>query len=93
MCEKKSPLLFISSQNVQENPIRGDEAPLLNSDSMLDPANDESSLASSTGWHVTRKMIYVRSNPKVAVGHWPIPEGFWPDPGAQSMVCILDSKC
>ncbi len=31
-------------------------------------------------------MIYVRANPKVAVGHWPIPESFWPDPGAQMMV-------
>ena len=69
--------------------MRGDEAPSLAQDPALDPANAES-LASSTSWHVTRRMIYVRSNPKVAVGHWPIPESFWPDPGAQNMVCLLN---
>jgi len=74
-----------SSHSIQENPVRGDETPSLLQDQMLDPSNEESSLASSTSWHVTRRMIYVRSNPKVAVGHWPIPEGFWPDPGAQNM--------
>lgn len=32
-------------------------------------------------WHNTRRMIFVRPNPKTAVptGHWPIPESFWPD--------------
>ena len=83
--------LHNSSHSIQENPVRGDETPSLLQDQMLDPSNEESSLASSTSWHVTRRMIYVRSNPKVAVGHWPIPEGFWPDPGAQNMVSLLDS--
>ncbi|CAH2315176.1 Hypothetical predicted protein [Pelobates cultripes] len=32
-------------------------------------------------WHSCHKLIYVRPNPKtgVPVGHWPIPESFWPD--------------
>ncbi|XP_072483199.1 integrator complex subunit 6-like isoform X2 [Notamacropus eugenii] len=32
-------------------------------------------------WHSCRKLIYVHANHKtgVPVGHWPIPESFWPD--------------
>ena len=35
----------------------------------------------STAWHNTRRMIYVRPNPKtnIPTGHWPIPESFWPN--------------
>ena len=69
-----------------ENPIRGDEAPQPVLDFMQENLTAESTLATSTAWHKTIRMIYVRSNPKVAVGHWPIPESFWPDPGAQAMV-------
>ena len=79
--------IFISSsQNVLENPVRGDEAPQPVLDFMQENLPAESTLATSTAWHKTIRMIYVRSNPKVAVGHWPIPESFWPDPGAQAMV-------
>ncbi|TWW55832.1 integrator complex subunit 6 isoform X1 [Takifugu flavidus] len=32
-------------------------------------------------WQSCHKLIYVRPNPKtgVPIGHWPIPESFWPD--------------
>ena len=80
-----------SSENTQENPVRGEEAPPLSQERSQESPNHEPTLVSSTNWHVTRRMIYVRSNPKVAVGHWPIPESFWPDPGAQTMVSVL--KC
>lgn len=42
----------------------------------------------SNAWHNTRKMIYVRPNPKTNVpsGHWPIPESFWPDPSLSILV-------
>ena len=29
-------------------------------------------------------MIFIKSNPPV--GHWPVPESFWPDPSMQSLV-------
>ena len=39
-------------------------------------------------WHNTRRMIFVRPNPKTAVptGHWPIPESFWPDASIGTLV-------
>uniref|UniRef100_A0A8C6T4C3 Integrator complex subunit 6 like n=1 Tax=Neogobius melanostomus TaxID=47308 RepID=A0A8C6T4C3_9GOBI len=38
-------------------------------------------------WHSCRKLIYVRPNPKtgVPVGHWPVPESFWPDQNSPSL--------
>ncbi|KAM4046765.1 integrator complex subunit 6 isoform 2-T2 [Anomaloglossus baeobatrachus] len=38
-------------------------------------------------WHSCRKLIYVRPNPKTGVplGHWPIPESFWPDPNSPTL--------
>ncbi|XP_016282174.1 sarcoma antigen 1 isoform X1 [Monodelphis domestica] len=38
-------------------------------------------------WHNCRKLIYVRPNPKtgVPVGHWPIPESFWPDQNSPTL--------
>ena len=72
---------------IHENPVRGNEAPFVGNELTHDSTNTDASLEVSTSWHNTRRMIYVRSNPRVAIGHWPIPEAFWPDPGAQSMVC------
>ena len=39
------------------------------------------------GWHSTRSLIYVhRSIQKnFPVGHWPIPEAYWPDPNMTSL--------
>jgi len=41
-----------------------------------------------TGWHNCRKLIYVpRSAQKgFPVGHWPIPENFWPELSASVLV-------
>ncbi|KAI5107416.1 integrator complex subunit 6 [Silurus meridionalis] len=38
-------------------------------------------------WHSSHKLIYVRPNPKtgVPVGHWPIPESFWPDQNSPTL--------
>uniref|UniRef100_A0A8C7N090 Integrator complex subunit 6 n=1 Tax=Oncorhynchus kisutch TaxID=8019 RepID=A0A8C7N090_ONCKI len=38
-------------------------------------------------WHCCHKLIYVRPNPKtgVPIGHWPIPEGFWPDTNSPTL--------
>uniref|UniRef100_A0A8C5I2Y6 Integrator complex subunit 6-like n=1 Tax=Gouania willdenowi TaxID=441366 RepID=A0A8C5I2Y6_GOUWI len=46
--------------------------------------------ASSFGpqpWHSCHKLIYVRPNPKtgVPVGHWPLPESFWPDQNSPTL--------
>ena len=39
-------------------------------------------------WVDTKKMIYVKTNPKgnLPTGHWPIPESFWPDINMQTLV-------
>ncbi|XP_043835313.1 integrator complex subunit 6-like isoform X2 [Dromiciops gliroides] len=41
----------------------------------------------SQPWHSCHKLIYVRPNPKngVPMGHWPIPESFWPDQNSSSL--------
>ena len=43
---------------------------------------------SKTSWVDTKKMIYVKTNPKgnLPTGHWPIPEPFWPDISMQTLV-------
>ena len=43
---------------------------------------------SKTTWIDTKKMIYVKTNPKgnILTGHWPIPESFWPDISMQTLV-------
>ncbi len=45
-------------------------------------------------WHSCHKLIYVRPNPKtgVPVGHWPIPESFWPDQNSPTLVSREASK-
>ena len=37
---------------------------------------------SSTAWHNTRKLVYV----KTRTGFWPIPESFWPDTHTGTLV-------
>ncbi|XP_051825113.1 uncharacterized protein LOC127543127 [Antechinus flavipes] len=53
------------------------------------PCDTPKSLTSSDQqqWHSSRKLIYVRANPKtgVPVGHWPIPESFWPDQNSPTL--------
>ena len=53
-----------------------------------DDSNDRDSLLLSTDWHNTRKMLYVKSNPKTNVpsGFWPIPEEFWADLTSTALV-------
>lgn len=59
---------------------------------------DSSRSVSSFGpqpWHSCHKLIYVRPNPKtgVPVGHWPIPESFWPDQNSPALVSWEAWKC
>ncbi|KAF5880278.1 integrator complex subunit 6, partial [Clarias magur] len=54
-----------------------------------DPAEDVPTEVKSSPqpWHSCHKLIYVRPNPKtgVPVGHWPIPESFWPDQNSPTL--------
>ncbi|XP_048192022.1 integrator complex subunit 6-like [Perognathus longimembris pacificus] len=45
------------------------------------------SLFTPQQWHSCHKLIYVRPNSKtgVPVGHWPIPESFWPEQNLSSL--------
>ncbi|XP_050998522.1 sarcoma antigen 1 isoform X3 [Acomys russatus] len=46
-----------------------------------------SNLFAAQPWHSCHKLIYVRPNSKtgVPVGHWPIPESFWPEQNLPSL--------
>uniref|UniRef100_A0A8C2CG76 Integrator complex subunit 6 like n=1 Tax=Cyprinus carpio TaxID=7962 RepID=A0A8C2CG76_CYPCA len=64
----------------------GPDPPVIGEDGLVDPARPLSSF-SPQPWHSCHKLIYVRPNPKtgVPVGHWPIPESFWPDQNSPSL--------
>uniref|UniRef100_A0A8C0GVJ7 Integrator complex subunit 6 like n=1 Tax=Chelonoidis abingdonii TaxID=106734 RepID=A0A8C0GVJ7_CHEAB len=55
-------------------------------DGLVDSSRPINSFASQP-WHSCHKLIYVRPNPKtgVPVGHWPIPESFWPDQNSPTL--------
>ena len=47
-----------------------------------------------TVWEDTKKMIYIKTNPKgLVTGHWPIPESFWPDISMQILVSCSFANC
>ncbi|XP_069723421.1 integrator complex subunit 6-like isoform X2 [Phaenicophaeus curvirostris] len=62
-----------------------DPAPV-GEDGLVDSSRPINSFASQP-WHSCHKLIYVRPNPKtgVPVGHWPIPESFWPDQNSPTL--------
>ncbi|TSP25419.1 Integrator complex subunit 6 [Bagarius yarrelli] len=64
----------------------GPDPPPVGEDGLVDPARPLSSF-SPQPWHSCHKLIYVRPNPKtgVPVGHWPIPESFWPDQNSPTL--------
>uniref|UniRef100_A0A4W5LXL7 Integrator complex subunit 6-like beta-barrel domain-containing protein n=1 Tax=Hucho hucho TaxID=62062 RepID=A0A4W5LXL7_9TELE len=52
------------------------------------PGEDEILKPGPQSWQCCHKLIYVRPNPKtgVPIGHWPIPEAFWPDTNSPTLV-------
>ncbi|TNN36028.1 Integrator complex subunit 6 [Liparis tanakae] len=64
-------------------PLEGLTAP---STSCADAAAEP--LKGAQTWHCCHKLIYVRPNPKtgVPIGHWPVPEAFWPDQNSPTLV-------
>uniref|UniRef100_A0A3P8XX95 VWFA domain-containing protein n=1 Tax=Esox lucius TaxID=8010 RepID=A0A3P8XX95_ESOLU len=64
----------------------GPDPPLVGEDGVVDPSRPVVSF-SPQPWHSCHKLIYVRPNPKtgVPVGHWPIPESFWPDQNSPTL--------
>ncbi|OCT95975.1 hypothetical protein XELAEV_18013667mg [Xenopus laevis] len=60
----------------------GPDPPILE-DGLTDPVRS----VGSQPWHNCHKLIYVRPNPKTGVplGHWPIPESFWPDQNSPTL--------
>uniref|UniRef100_A0A6I8NRM9 Integrator complex subunit 6 like n=1 Tax=Ornithorhynchus anatinus TaxID=9258 RepID=A0A6I8NRM9_ORNAN len=59
---------------------------LVQENGLIDSGRPVSSFAVQP-WHSCHKLIYVRPNPKtgVPVGHWPIPESFWPDQNSPTL--------
>ncbi|KAJ8407188.1 hypothetical protein AAFF_G00288640 [Aldrovandia affinis] len=64
----------------------GPDPPLVGEDGPVDPVRPTPTF-SPHAWHSCHKLIYVRPNPKtgVPVGHWPIPESFWPDQNSPTL--------
>ncbi|KAM9740626.1 integrator complex subunit 6 isoform 1-T1 [Menidia menidia] len=64
----------------------GPDPPLTGEDNCVESSRPVSSF-SPQPWHSCHKLIYVRPNPKtgVPVGHWPIPESFWPDQNSPTL--------
>ncbi|XP_060105839.1 integrator complex subunit 6-like [Heteronotia binoei] len=64
----------------------GPDPPPIGEDGLVDTTRPVSSFGSQP-WHSCHKLIYVRPNPKtgVPVGHWPIPESFWPDQNSPTL--------
>ncbi|KAJ8266934.1 hypothetical protein GJAV_G00136350 [Gymnothorax javanicus] len=64
----------------------GPDPPLLGEDGLVDAARSAPSFGPQP-WHSCHKLIYIRPNPKtgVPVGHWPIPESFWPDQNSPTL--------
>ncbi|XP_071313937.1 integrator complex subunit 6 [Trachinotus anak] len=64
----------------------GPDPPLVGEDNSVEASRPVSSF-SPQPWHSCHKLIYVRPNPKtgVPVGHWPIPESFWPDQNSPTL--------
>ncbi|XP_039730974.1 integrator complex subunit 6-like isoform X1 [Pteropus medius] len=64
----------------------GPDPPPIGEDGLMDSSRPSNSFAAQP-WHSCHKLIYVRPNSKtgVPVGHWPIPESFWPDQNLPSL--------
>uniref|UniRef100_A0A7N6BGI9 VWFA domain-containing protein n=1 Tax=Anabas testudineus TaxID=64144 RepID=A0A7N6BGI9_ANATE len=64
----------------------GPDPPLVGEDTSMESGRPASSFSPQL-WHSCHKLIYVRPNPKtgVPVGHWPIPESFWPDQNSPTL--------
>uniref|UniRef100_A0A3Q2YKV2 Integrator complex subunit 6 like n=1 Tax=Hippocampus comes TaxID=109280 RepID=A0A3Q2YKV2_HIPCM len=64
----------------------GPDPPLIGEDNSVESSRSVSSFSPQL-WHSCHKLIYVRPNPKtgVPVGHWPIPESFWPDQNSPTL--------
>ncbi|XP_035767125.1 integrator complex subunit 6 isoform X1 [Neolamprologus brichardi] len=64
----------------------GPDPPPIGEDNSVDSSRPVSSFGPQP-WHSCHKLIYVRPNPKtgVPVGHWPIPESFWPDQNSPTL--------
>ncbi|KAL4648276.1 integrator complex subunit 6-like [Arapaima gigas] len=65
----------------------GPDPPVLSEDGLVDPVRCVPPSLGPQPWHSCHKLIYVRPNPKtgVPVGHWPIPESFWPDQNSPTL--------
>lgn len=57
-----------------------------NDDRSVSPVFDSTG-TNNDGWASLHRMIYVKPSPKsgVPIGHWPLPEAFWPDHNAPSL--------
>ncbi len=63
---------------------REDQLAIRNTASPIPPA------VQNNMWYSCRRLIYIKSNPKAnsPVGHWPIPESFWPDHSTATLVSV-----
>lgn len=77
-------VFFAENQNINGQIIK------IEDEKKSTPTPPPSQLPSNTSWHNLRRLILVpRSAQKgYSVGHWPIPESFWPDNTNQTLVSL-----
>ncbi|TKS72660.1 Integrator complex subunit 6 [Collichthys lucidus] len=70
----------------------GPDPPLIGEDNSVELSRPVSAFSPQL-WHSCHKLIYVRPNPKtgVPVGHWPIPESFWPDQNSPTLINLSNN--
>ncbi|XP_030223344.1 integrator complex subunit 6 isoform X1 [Gadus morhua] len=75
----QSGVVINFERSASDPPVAGEDGSIESSRSV--------SLFNSQPWHSCHKLIYVRPNPKTGlpVGHWPIPESFWPEPNSPAL--------
>ncbi|KAG1670554.1 Integrator complex subunit 6-A [Nymphon striatum] len=77
----------LSDDENKENNDRNDEMHRLDPSGLVINPNASSINIQNNAWHCCRKMIYVQRSAQkgYSVGHWPIPEAFWPDVNSSSL--------
>uniref|UniRef100_A0A8D3E8J0 Integrator complex subunit 6 n=1 Tax=Scophthalmus maximus TaxID=52904 RepID=A0A8D3E8J0_SCOMX len=83
-------LRIAGNASVEPEPLGGvppDDSPITPMCEVTGDAPAEALKSGLQPWHCCHKLIYVRPNPKtgVPIGHWPVPEAFWPDQNSPTL--------
>merc|ERR1712168_260649 len=71
----------VGKENVDSSNRPDSENSLEDKSRVSSPMSISNGGSTATDWHNVRKLIYVQRSAQkgYSVGHWPLPESFWPD--------------